>query len=241
MKKRFYSALQCCDHCPPGPDTSGSVCSVCCMHTAVVSWLLYPSDQSSAEALFACCGQYLVPGLTVVSFNFRCAVVCLWNETSYHHCWNQGFPKLPGREIWWGQGFGLVFWGRMLAAQGLRQAWPGRVVPLEHREVGFGASKLSSECWPCAGSHRWLCVYAKGWGGQWHLPVPLFPKGSLCENCLSATCSSLCALSALQIVLSSCMLTGCLVAFSPSPNVLWAVPEPSTLTLKTPGFKPHWL
>jgi len=37
--------------------------------SSFVSWLIYPSGQSSAEDLFACCGQYLVPDLNVVYLN----------------------------------------------------------------------------------------------------------------------------------------------------------------------------
>ena len=47
----------------PGASPMRAVCS------AVLSWLLYPSGQSSAEALFACCGQCFVPDLNVVHFN----------------------------------------------------------------------------------------------------------------------------------------------------------------------------
>ena len=47
---------------------------VCRMHSGIVFWLLYPSGQLSAEALLACCWQYLVLGLNAVNFNC-CALV----------------------------------------------------------------------------------------------------------------------------------------------------------------------
>ena len=43
------------------------------MCSAVVSWLLYALGQSSSEVLFACCGQCLVPGLSVVHVNEVCS------------------------------------------------------------------------------------------------------------------------------------------------------------------------
>ena len=60
MKEKSYSALLCGVLCSPGPDASGSVYNVYCMHSAVLSWPLYPSVLSSAEALFPCCGERLV-------------------------------------------------------------------------------------------------------------------------------------------------------------------------------------
>ena len=42
------------------------------------------SGQSSAEALFVCCGQCLVPGL-IVALLPKCAPICLWIETCFHH------------------------------------------------------------------------------------------------------------------------------------------------------------
>ena len=69
MKKRSCSALQYSVSYSPGPSASWSVSSVCCVHSAIVSWLLYPLGESSAEALFACCSQCLVPSLNAVHFN----------------------------------------------------------------------------------------------------------------------------------------------------------------------------
>ena len=51
IKKRSYI--------PPGPGTPGSVSGVCCVHSAAVFWLLFPSGQSSAEFLLSCSGQCL--------------------------------------------------------------------------------------------------------------------------------------------------------------------------------------
>ena len=49
---------------------SESVCGVCCMHCALLFWLLFPSGQVSTQALLACGGQCVVPGQdVVVSFN----------------------------------------------------------------------------------------------------------------------------------------------------------------------------
>ena len=72
MKKMSCSALGVVSPAPQGlalPEAS----SVCCLHSAIVSWPFYPSGQPSAEALFACGGQCLMPGLNVVSFNCVCS------------------------------------------------------------------------------------------------------------------------------------------------------------------------
>ena len=77
MKKRSYSALPCGVPCAPGPGTFGNIASLCGMCSAVLSWPLYPSGQSSAEAVFACYGQCLVPALNVAHFNYVCSGLCL--------------------------------------------------------------------------------------------------------------------------------------------------------------------
>ena len=60
VKKKAWSALQGSAPCSPEPGFRGiSMCVVC---PDVVSWEIFPSVPSSAEALFSCCGQYLVPG-----------------------------------------------------------------------------------------------------------------------------------------------------------------------------------
>ena len=61
MKKRSCSVQ--------GLELSGSVSGVCCVHSAVVFWLLYTLSQLSAGALLAFCGQFFVLGLSVASFN----------------------------------------------------------------------------------------------------------------------------------------------------------------------------
>ena len=56
--------------------------------------------------------------------------------------------------------------------------------------------------------------------------------------------SSYCVSQALfRPLFPHCMSTGCLPCLlsKSSSNVLQALPELSTLTFKTPGFKPHWL
>ena len=44
----------------------------------------------------------------------------------------------------------------------------GRAFPLDHSEAGLGLliNKLGSECWPLAGSCKWLCVFVGGGGGE---------------------------------------------------------------------------
>ena len=69
MNKRSYSVLQYSISGSARPDASGTVSNVCSLRSAVVSWLLYPSGQSSTDVLFACCQQCLVPSLNILSFN----------------------------------------------------------------------------------------------------------------------------------------------------------------------------
>lgn len=50
--------------CPVSQDLAlqgVSLLSVCWMWSAIVFWLLFSLVQSSAEVLFACCGQCLFP------------------------------------------------------------------------------------------------------------------------------------------------------------------------------------
>ena len=55
--------------------------------------------------------------------------------------------------------------------------------------------------------------------------------------------SPLCTLGTLQIPFSMLYVHGMFVCLFPmsSPNVLWALPEPRTMTFQTLGLKPHWL
>ena len=53
---------------------------MCCVYSAAVFWLLYPTGESSVEVLLANSGQYLDLGQSVVSLNRR-ALVCLLSET----------------------------------------------------------------------------------------------------------------------------------------------------------------
>ena len=50
------------------------------MWPAIEFWSLFPSVWLCAEALFACCGQCLVPGWVGYILR-RCALLCLQNET----------------------------------------------------------------------------------------------------------------------------------------------------------------
>ena len=176
MKKRFCRALRCRDPSSPGPGTSGSVSNVCCVHTALVSWLLCPSCPSSAEALFACVGSVwsLAWMWWVLTW---CALVCLWDETSCHCCWNHGTPNTQvgrwgvGRDLVWAFGVG----GHLCWDWG--QVWLGRVIPLEHGEAGLGRSKLESKCGSCAGSQRWPCLYAEGQGREMVPTSSFVPRG----------------------------------------------------------------
>ena len=59
---------------PLEPDATSGVSYVCYMYSAVLFWLLLPSVQLSAEALFAYCLQCFFPGWGVVcSFNRVCS------------------------------------------------------------------------------------------------------------------------------------------------------------------------
>lgn len=69
----------------------GSVSYVCCIYLAVVSWSLFPSVLSSAEALFFCGGQYLASGQGGHAFFTRYPLICLQNEN-----WHQNRTPWTG-------------------------------------------------------------------------------------------------------------------------------------------------
>ena len=127
MKKRSYSALQCNVPYSPGPVTSRSVSSVCFMHSALICWLLYPSGQLSAETLFACCGQCLVPGLNVVCFYQVCFGLLVKSDLSLLPLEPRPH-KTASQETWCWQRLETVFWGRGLTVLKQRQAeWAGPI------------------------------------------------------------------------------------------------------------------
>lgn len=66
MMKRSYT-LQ-------GLALQGLFSGVCCMHCAVVFWLLYALGQLSLKALLACSGQCFVLGWNVI-FNEVCSIL----------------------------------------------------------------------------------------------------------------------------------------------------------------------
>lgn len=68
-KKSSYSAPQCGVLYYPGPGASSSVSTMCCVFSAVLSCLLYPSGQQSAKTHFASSGQCAVSGLNIATFN----------------------------------------------------------------------------------------------------------------------------------------------------------------------------
>ena len=72
--------------------------------------------QSSAKALFACCGQcFILARLEYVLT--RCMLVCLWNETCLGYCQNRGPTECMG----WRWGVGGVCSG--LLGKGTCNTW----------------------------------------------------------------------------------------------------------------------
>lgn len=67
IMKKSYSILLCNFLCFSGPCPYRSISSIFYICSAILSWLLYTSDQSSTEALFTCFQQSLVPDLSVLS------------------------------------------------------------------------------------------------------------------------------------------------------------------------------
>ena len=84
---------------------------------------------------------------------------------------------------------------------------------------------------------------------KWHLPVPLFPKRSLCECCLSGTGYEMskepphCVPRVLfWSLFPGFMSLDCALPYLQKlPQCLWVFSEPSSLTLRTPVFKPQCL
>ena len=68
-----------------------SGCLLCVLHEPCCSVLdPFYSVQLSAEALFACCGQCLVPAWDGDTVLTKCTPICLQNETCCHCCKDQG-------------------------------------------------------------------------------------------------------------------------------------------------------
>lgn len=88
---------------------------------------------------------FLAPVWHVLS---RCALVCFWNETCCHLCWNLGFRKLPGQEtVSVSRGLGW-FSGGGAQDSGTKASMTQTVVLLELK--GLDVSKLCSKCGCCA-------------------------------------------------------------------------------------------
>ena len=115
--------------------------------------------------------------------------------------------------------------------------------------TGLRVSSLSSEYKCCAGSHRWPCAYAEGWGREIVL-ASSFDSGGGSLWMLSLRCalrwvnnlptvcpghSSGCCFHTV------CPWVVCLLPLQEVHSALRALSQPSLLTFKTPGFKPCWL
>ena len=104
----------------PGPGASGSVSGMCCMHSAVVFWLLYPSGQASAEAVLACNGQCLVLGQIMASFNEAWSgLLVKWDLMLLTLELKPCRTVCSGDVVWAGVSAGLL--GKGPATLGLRQ------------------------------------------------------------------------------------------------------------------------
>lgn len=78
MKKQSCSALQCSACYSAEPSVLGGVSYVCYMCSAIVFWLLFPSVQSFAEALFAYVGSvYSLAGVKHIILT-RYMLVCIY-------------------------------------------------------------------------------------------------------------------------------------------------------------------
>lgn len=108
MKKSSCSALQFNIPYSPGSGASESISNVCCMRSAIVSWLLYLLGQLSVEVLFAYCGQRVVPGLNVACFSWVCSGLLVKQDLLLPPL-EPKFHKSPGlRDVFSGVGGPLV-------------------------------------------------------------------------------------------------------------------------------------
>lgn len=126
-----------------GPGVSESVSSVSCVCSAVMFWLHYPSDQSSAESLLACNEQCLDLCQTVVSFTQVCSdLLVKWDLILLP------LELKPWRNVWLGdmvwEEVSASLLGKGPAMLQLRKTWWRRSVPPECMGVGLDVSKLSS-------------------------------------------------------------------------------------------------
>lgn len=155
--------MQCIVSCFPHSGTSGSVFYVCCLYSAVESWPLLPSAQLSAEALFAYCGQWLVPSKGGAYFNRVCGSLLAKEDL---------LPQLPelrscrvGR---WGDvvlsGFALAFEGGTCSPRA-KTSVTGKGGSLRYRCQGYVQAGLSDEFGHCMHSHRWPLFMLGSRGG----------------------------------------------------------------------------
>lgn len=156
----------------PKPGDSGTVSSMWCVYSALLSWLLYPSGQLSGEALFGCRGQCLVPALNVAHFNQMCSV-CLWSET-YHHC-QQNYKTPESGHVWASVWAGLLGEGACHAGTEANMTVRDSSTGAQTQGV-LGISKLGSECEHSVVSCRWPCTYAEGWGKKMNMASSFVPR-----------------------------------------------------------------
>ena len=144
------------------------------------------------------------------------------------------------------QNFGLVFWGR---GSPHCDCWEGQ----------FFWSLVEGGAWCKQVKQRALVLHwfqsgsvfmLRGREGNGIGSFLCSWRRSLHEHYLSEICSEMsnqpphCVSQALiRSLFLCCVSAGCLpcIFSKSSPSVLWALPEPNMLTLKTPGFKLHCL
>ena len=141
-----------------------------------------------------------------------------------------------GRGVCWSSG------GRPRCT-GTEASWTEKVVPPKCRSGRAWCKQGRQPVRCCAASCRWLCVHTEGWERGGVSAIYSHP----CECCLSRTHAEKSKYSPLcvphtfsQITVSTPSTPGLFACpLQEQSNALWALSQPSLLTFKTPGFKPH--
>ena len=159
MRKRSSSALLCSVPFFPGPDTSAVVSNVCCVCSALLSWMVFPSRPLICRGFLPVVGSIWslakCSGCALVCYELR-LVTTIARTKALKNSWVG--RCIVGRTIFWGRGSCIGTEASVTSKGGSTRVWEG--------VAGFGVTKLGSEYSCYTGSHRWPCVYAKVQGRE---------------------------------------------------------------------------
>lgn len=171
--------------CGVRPCTLDSVSGVCCMHTAVVFYMLYPSGQSPAEAPLPALGSVrLLPWMCWVLTR------CVWSA-----CEMRSVTNFFGTEAHQHSGqemlvrYLCLFSGEGVCCEWIEASVTEKGIPTSLWGCGCLYMQVRpSLCTVLLSAAGYVFMLRCGWK-KWHLPSTLLLEKHLCESCLSGTCS----------------------------------------------------